>query len=182
MIKSKAKVTVDEDDSKVIISIFPNISAQQRSILFFWIILWIILGVSMFIYLPQSSGDERVFVMVYLAFWAYFLFSSVKSMIWCVYGAEFLKLEDGQLSYKRSFKGYGGVIDYDLENIKQLGLIQHKENSFAKSYSETFWNIGGERLGFEYLGKKVAFGMKLTDKDAKAISKRVARAMQQEKS
>ncbi len=177
LIKANAKVIVDDTESKLVVSILPNISPLQRSMLIGWLVLWVILGVATVLYYPNAPEQERTLLIVYLAFWLYFLYTSARGLIWNLVGAEFLKVENGELMYKRSWKDYGRAIVYDGGTIKQLGVLNLDDKSFGKSYGEAFWTIGGEKLGFEYIGRKVAFGMKLTEQDASKLSKLLAKKL-----
>jgi len=51
----------------------------------------------------------------------------------------------------------------------KLGLIDIDRTSWKWQLNDSFWVMGGERLGFEHLGKKVAFGKGLTDEEAKRV-------------
>lgn len=174
MIKSAAKVTVEETDAGDVITIYPKPAGWQIVALSLWAIIWTMAGVLAFVGgLKESSGDERLFLLVFMSFWAYFLFYAVRSIIWLRSGAEYLRLGAERLDYKRSWNGYGKVKSFDLQTIKNLGLVNYNDKPFAKSYNETFWTIGGEMIGFEYIGSKVVFGFKLTDAQAKDIVKRI---------
>ncbi len=43
-----------------------------------------------------------------------------------------------------------------MENIQRFGLLTIDETSWKWQVVDSFWTRGGERLGFEHLGKKVA--------------------------
>ena len=79
------------------------------------------------------------------------------------------------MDYKRSWGSYGSAVSYDLDTIKDLGLVNLSGKSFARSYQNAFWTVGGEQIGFEYLGKKVVIGLRLEEKDAKKVVKLIGR-------
>ena len=177
MIKSGAKVTVDETDGVTVISIFPDTQTWQRMALGIWAIGWTLSGLLAFVgALKDMEGDALTFLLVFMVFWFYFLFYALRSLVWHRTGAEYIRLADGNLDYKRSWGSYGRVKSYDLETIKELGTVNYEDKKFAKTYGDAFWTIGGEMIGFTYIGKKVAFGFKLEEGQAKDIVRRIEKA------
>ena len=64
------------------------------------------------------------------------------------------------------------AVSYDLETMKNMELVNLDEKAFAKAYQDAFWTVGGEKIVFDYIGKKVVFGLRLTEKDAKTVMSR----------
>lgn len=181
MIKTNAKVIADKLESKLLITILPNISPLFKTGLLVWVVLWFVMGIAVAFYYPSAAEDEKTLLIVYLGFWLYFLYISAKGLLWNLIGSENLMVENGELTYKRSWKGYGKVLTYDGDTIDQLGVLKLDNNSFGKIYGEAFWTVGGEKLGFEYIGNKVVFGMKVSDKDADKIAKLIGRQLKLKK-
>ena len=96
-------------------------------------------------------------------------------------GVEHIRLSNNFLDYKRAFGNYGRVISYDLENIKNLGKVNYDDKTWAKIYNDAFWTIGGETLGFEYLGKKVGLGFKMDEAQVNKLLKQLSKAVQKAK-
>ena len=65
------------------------------------------------------------------------------------------------------------AVSYDLETLKNMELVNLDEKAFAKAYQDAFWTVGGEKIVFDYIGKKVVFGLRLTEKDAKTVVKMI---------
>ncbi len=176
MIQSGAKVTVEETDAGTVIAILPDSSQWQRIALAVWIGVWAFTGIlTMVGMLKALEKDTIPFLLVFMAFWFYFLFYAVRSLIWQRAGTEYIRLSEDTLDYKRSWNAYGQVRSYDLETIKNLGTVNYDDKKFVKTYNDAFWTIGGEMIGFEYIGKKEALGFKLSDAQAKEIVKRIER-------
>ncbi|NQV53200.1 MAG: hypothetical protein HQ500_08445 [Flavobacteriales bacterium] len=174
MIQSGAKVTVEETDAGTIIAILPDSSPWQRIALSVWSGVWVFTGIlAMVGMLKELEKDTLPFLLVFMAFWFYFLFYAIRSLIWQRAGSEFLRLSEDTLDYKRTWNAYGKVRSYDFQTIKNLGTVNYDDKKFAKTYNDAFWTIGGEMIGFEYIGKKVAMGFKLSDAQAKDIVRRV---------
>ena len=73
------------------------------------------------------------------------------------------------LTIKDEILGYGRANDFFVENIQKLGPIDLDRTSWKWQLNDSFWVMGGERLGFEHLGKNIAFGKSLTDAEAKRV-------------
>ena len=97
-------------------------------------------------------------------------------------GTEFIRITAETMDYKRGWNDYGKVRSYDLETIKNLGIVNYDDKPFAKTYNEAFWTMGGEMIGLEYIGRKIAFGFKLNEKQAKNIIKMIEKAQRKVKS
>jgi hypothetical protein len=118
--------------------------------------------------LPE--GDPlRQYLLAFLAFWAYFLLMIGRATLWRLKGFELWRIKDGVLTVKDSLFGYGRAHDYFVDNISRLGLLQIERSSWKYQWNESDWVIGGERLGFEHLGKKVVFGKGLTEEEARKL-------------
>jgi hypothetical protein len=182
MIKSRSKVSVEQIDETTLITISPKIEQWQVASLGIWIVVWLFCG--MFVLLSFLKGvpqEQQIFYLVFMGFWAYFLFYATRSFIWNRMGAEHIRLSNNFLDYKRAYGNYGRVISYDLENIKNLGKVNYEDKTWAKIYNDAFWTIGGETLGFEYLGKKVGLGFKMEESQVKKLLKQISIASQKAK-
>lgn len=170
MIDSGAKITAEDTDHGKVIAIYPELKPWQRVALILWLILWAMSGLlAMASMLKVAQADQWVYFLVFMSLWAYFLFYGVRSMIWHLYGVEYIRIGKEFIDYKRSWGSFGRAVNYDLQNIKSLGLVNLGERSFAKSYQDAFWTVGGEKIGFEYLGKKVVIGLRLDESQAKQL-------------
>ncbi|MDA7835921.1 hypothetical protein N9A49_00790 [Salibacteraceae bacterium] len=177
MINSGAKVTLEETEEGTVISILPETKPWQTFVLGAWAVVWLFCGA--FVMLggyKELEGDGRIFILVFLAFWAYFLFYAARSLVWNNVGTEFIRITAESMDYKRSWNDYGKVRSYDLSTIKNLGMVNYDDKPFAKTYNAAFWTMGGEMIGFEYIGRKIAFGFKLEEKETKKIIKLIEKA------
>ncbi|MEZ4722766.1 MAG: hypothetical protein R2813_12905 [Flavobacteriales bacterium] len=182
MIQSAAKISVDETEHGTIISISPILSPWQKTALMIWLVVWVVSGMLAFVgMLKEGSGEQLIYLLVFMVLWGYFLYYAVRSVIWYRTGQEFLRIGDEMFDYKRSWAGYGRAVSYSLTNVKQLGTVNLDSKTFAKTYQDAFWTVGGEKIGFEYLGKKIIFGLRLSDKDSKEIIRRITKAMNEAK-
>jgi hypothetical protein len=55
------------------------------------------------------------------------------------------------------------------------------ERSWKWQLDQSGWMIGGERLGFEHLGRKIIFGKGLSDEEARQLVPLLKHALSQER-
>jgi hypothetical protein len=169
-IGKRISIKKSEKENSVIIISF---SEKTKNILLFsWLFIWTVSG---FVVLSQyfmiSDKDSRVMLMVWLAFWAYFEYKSFKALMWRKYGVEKIKLRENKFFYKKEIAGKGKINSYEFDFIKDLRILELKENSFADNMNNAYWAIGGERLAFDYYGKEIKFGLQLNDEEAATLLK-----------
>lgn len=164
--------TISKQNNETIIKVSGTLPEKwMEHALLAWVIVWSTLGSIVFYYWVNGNftSDQKAFFMVYLAFWGFFEYRSVYSLLYKKFGYELLKLKDGHLYYTKNFLGLGKAHRYDLKNVSELGIIEHSRRSFAGAYNKSFWIVGNERVGFNHISKKVALAMQVTDKEAKEI-------------
>jgi hypothetical protein len=177
VIESIARVDIDERPEGTVIAIRPALKPWQRVALYTWLVLWVLSGTLAFAGMTGMQNDaQRVYAIVFLAFWAYFLFLVGRTAWWYQRGTEYLRITSDAFDYKRSWAGYGRAQHFDLGTMREVGLINHDSNLFAKTYAQAFWSIGSERIGFEYIGRKVVFGLRLSDKQSSDILRSLTKA------
>lgn len=140
--------------------------------LFSWLFLWTLSG---FIVLSQyfilSDPDSKTAIIVWMGFWAYFEYKIVNAYLWRRSGKEKIKISGNKLFYKRDVSGRGKIKVFETDFIKDLRVIEHKENSFLENLNKSYWVIAGEKLAFDYYGKEIKFGLQLEEADAKSLLK-----------
>ena len=164
------RVSVDRRDGVTSTVISPRLSRGNEALLLAWVLAWTCCGAYVIYALfRMPSGQERSFTLAFMAFWTYFEVRMVRVLLWRTKGFEKWRLKDGTLTIKDEILGYGRANDYFVENIRKLGLIDMDRTSWKWQLNDSFWVMGGERLGFEHLGKKIVFGKGLTDAEAKQV-------------
>ncbi|MFM7725657.1 MAG: hypothetical protein ACKO7B_03065, partial [Flavobacteriales bacterium] len=58
---------------------------------------------------------------------------------------------------------------FQHHNIFKLGLIKRDATSFLAFLDDSFWIIGGERVGFSYSGRRIQLGKQLALRDAELL-------------
>ena len=174
MIDSEAKISVDKTDEGHVIVIYPQLKSWQTIALRIWVAVWSVTGLlGIMGMIKESSGNQWAYFIIFIMLWGYFLYYAIRSIVWHQSGKEYVRITAETLDYKRSWGTYGKAVSYDLETIKKMELVNLDDKAFAKAYQDAFWTVGGEKIVFDYIGKKVVFGLRLTEKDAKTVMKMI---------
>ncbi|HQW87374.1 MAG TPA: hypothetical protein PLH93_09325 [Flavobacteriales bacterium] len=161
------RVSVNREADRTTVVISARLSRGREALLVAWTLAWLVCGVVLLVEaVRQPRGDLRQYLFVFLAFWTYFLVRVGRSALWRLKGFELWRVKDGVLTIKDSILGYGKATDHALENVQDLDLLERDERSWKWHLNESFWVMGGERLQFSSMGRKVAFGKGLTDAEA----------------
>lgn len=177
------RVSMDRKDGRTSVVISARQPKAKETVLVTWTVAWLLCG-SYIAYarteLPQ--GDPvRQYLLVFLAFWAYFMLKIGKATLWRLKGFELWRIKDGTITIKDSLFGYGKATSYFVDNIQKLGLIDIEPSSWKHQWNTSIWVIGGERLGFEHLGKKIVFGKGLSEDEARKLVPILRRALKEER-
>ena len=166
------KIEFSTEGKRISVEIFGRSTRWKESLLFGWAVAWTICGLYILAFLfGPISTEERFFLMAYLAFWAYFEYKVVYAWLWRKFGKEVLYTSDGNLFIKNDLFGKGEEKKYFLENIQNLGIINHDKSSFSWAFGNSFWVVGGEMIGFDYMGQKIVIAKQIEDADAEQLSK-----------
>ncbi len=169
------RVSILEKDEVFSLVVLPTTDKKKLGLLFLWLFAWSICGVIVFVnFFKLDNKDARLFIIIYLSFWAYFEYKILRTFIWKKWGKEKLWIKKGILHYQREVSGKGKINEYNLELVNNLSVIE-LNNSFADSFNQSFWVKGGERLEFQHQSKMIRFGLQLEEKEAQTILKELKR-------
>ena len=153
------------------IRINQNIQRHQQIALEMWMAAWLVIGLAFFWSLLQSSGDERMFFTISIAFWSFFAFRIGKVIIWRRKGQEIIRIQAHQMSLKNSFGTSGKQKSFGLEDLQKMEVIRRKPDSFVSNLDQSFWIMGGDTLQFSHRSKTFVLGKQLNEKDAHTLAK-----------
>ena len=166
------RISIKRSENELSIVILSLINKVKNRFLFLWFILWSISGLIVLSqYFIMPDPNTKTAIIVWMGFWAYFEYKIFHAYLWRKSGKEKIKINDKKLLYKRDVLGRGKIKMYDIDIIKNLRLIEPKEDSFIENLNNSYWVIGGEKLAFDYYGREIKFGLQLDETDAKALLK-----------
>jgi hypothetical protein len=146
--------------------ILGKIERWKEALLGAWLLLWIICGAIVINrYFEASERETRMILVIFLAFWAYYLWRVGKTFLFRLGGNELIRIEGNEMTLKRSIYTFGKAKTYYLDNIGSIENIQLSKTSFAYTFENAWWVMGGEKLSFDHQGRVVKFAMQLNDAD-----------------
>lgn len=177
------RVSVDRKDGRTSVVISARYPRSKEAVLVAWTIAWMLCGAYVINARTElAEGDPlRQYLLVFLAFWLYFMLKVGRATLWRLKGFEVWRIKDGALTIKDSLFGYGKATTYFVDNIQKFGAIDIDPSSWKFQWDTSIWVIGGERLVFEHLGKKVVFGKGLNEEEAKKLIVVLKNALKQER-
>ena len=177
------RVSIEQGERRLSVVISARPSTRKQVLLITWVLAWIVCGALILIERGRVPvGDPlRQYLLAFLAFWLYFMVQTGRAALWRLKGYEVWRVKDGRLSIKDSTFGLGRATEYFGENIKGLGLLKVDRTAWKWQWNESLWVIGGERLGFEHMGRKVVFGKNLSDEEARGLVPLLKHALKSER-
>lgn len=150
--------------------ILPTDDKKKVTLMFLWLLAWSVSGVIVIAnYFTLQQESAKLFIIIWLAFWAYFEFKIVRVYMWKRFGKEKLWIKNGTIFYQQDINGKGKIKEFDVNLVSDFDLIALTKGSIADTFSQTFWVKGGERIEFTCQSKVIKFGMQLDDEDANKI-------------
>jgi hypothetical protein len=177
------RVSIDRKDGRTSVVISARLPKGKEAMMVAWFLAWTFCGAYIIYARTQLAPADplRPYLLAFLAFWAYFELRIGRAVLWRLKGFELWRIKNGTLTIKDSIFGYGKANDYFVDNIKKLGLLVIDERGWKWQLNQSFWVVGGERLGFEHLNKKVTFGKGLTEEEARSLVPMLKHALLQER-
>jgi len=168
------RISILKEKNLLSIVILSTTSRNKLRLLFLWLMAWTVCGLIVFInYFKVEDADSKLFIIVYLSFWAYFEVNILRTFIWKRSGKEKLWIRNGILHYQREVNKKGKIKEFNLDLVSPLHLIELKSTRLSDTINQSFWIKGGERLEFSAQSKVIRLGMQITDDEAKNILKEV---------
>ena len=173
LIGDRVSYKVHEDYSTIVIS--TNIDKWKETILLTWLLGWTIYGSVFFYFLfaGDLTREEKLMLLVMCVFWLFFEIRIGKTYLWRKSGMEFIRIDKDLMTIKKSIKGFGKAIPYQLGRIKNVQGLEVNPKGFSKAMNDSFWVIGQGTVRFFYNEKEVRFGSQLGTKDAEKLARAV---------
>lgn len=183
------RISYVDKDNKTTFIILPENAGWQKSLLGAWFCMWTVIGVVMiwawtsgyaFRFKTESRQQLQLIIIIFMVFWLYYFLRVGRSFFWLLYGKEMIKVDKISLLIKNSTRGYGKAKEYYLENIDRIRVSIPRANSIQSVWESSSWVRGGERLEFDYRGKTVRFGRKLSEQEAKLLFQVLTRRVEEQ--
>jgi hypothetical protein len=176
------RVSIEQQGSGTSFVISARLPTRQLWMLLGWLAVWTLCGAAFLCEAAiNRSADMHWPLLVMLAFWAYFELRTLRVVLWRTKGFELWRVLEGELIIKNSLYRFGKANRYFVANIQRLGMLNMDKSSWKWQMSDSFWTRGAEQLGFEYQGRKVAFGRGLTEAEARNLLPILARELKRER-
>jgi hypothetical protein len=169
-IGKKISIVRKPDEISIVISASEKKSAANA--LFFWMICWLACGPLLcFLLWNNPEKQVKVFILVFGAFWLYYLVRVYYAFMWKRYGREVIKLREGKIFIKKDIRKKGKVHVYEGAFVKNLRKRDVNANSIGAALSSADWLALKETLAFDHYGKEIRFGYELKNEDAQELLK-----------
>ena len=177
------RISTEDHPGYTTIIIFPKIQRWKEWLLTLWVVGFTFIGSVMIyilaggVYSLEVVGDnvedvrdqQLVYAIVFLGFWAYFEYKTVKALFWYKFGKELIRIDTEALTIKRSTFGYGKAHRYFFENIKEFHQEKPDNTSMGHFFENAYWSLGTDSLLFKYFGKARGFGRRLDEKEGRLL-------------
>lgn len=163
------RISIDETNSFSIV-ILGKVERWKESLLLFWVLAWTFCGI---VFLSYFFGEGPFYhslpILIMIMFWLYFEVRIVKVFFWRRNGFEQIQFNSDELSIKNKLFGKGKESRYAVNDIESIQAIPYSPKNFFAFMDDSFWVIGGDRVYFDYFGKKVVFGKQLEETEVKKL-------------
>jgi hypothetical protein len=163
------------------VRITQKIASWKEILLGLWLLLWAGCGLVFVIEAMKIEGAQRWLFVVIIAFWAFFFFRIGKVFMWRRIGVEVLRFAEGKLSITNRFGSVGKPQFFSLDNVNALNEIKLDNTSFFQFMDNSFWIIGGDRLGFSHMSKQYQFGKQISEMEVRALKPMLNKALREYK-
>ncbi len=174
------RISFHRHDEYTTILISTKVEKWKESLLYGWLMLWVLVGIAISYVLVsgkylnevtkiEEKNQLQLFLVIFLVFWAYYLYKIIRVYVWRKKGVEYFKLDKDVLIVKKAFGKIGKAHSYQYANMSPVKILEQKANSYSVVMQGAFWDIGNERLSFEYQGKSVIFGIQLDPEESKKL-------------
>lgn len=163
------RIQVNNTKESLEITISGKIPSNQFIMLTAWLIAWTIAGIYVISQAFSFAGDQLIYMVVWLGFWAYFEYRIGSAWLWRKFGREvfLIKENETQLRFEVSYGGKANA--FKTEDLRNFKNLEKDKSAFVKSFFSSFWVVGGETIGFYHKGKLHSFGRQISAIDADKI-------------
>lgn len=177
------RISVEDNNEVTTIVIRPIRIWWKEILLTLWVLSFSFVGLFM-IYLlftgfaglryetPPTQDEidnQYIYTVVFIGFWAYFEYKTLKSLLWYRFGKELIRIDRDTFTLKRSILSYGRANKYFFENMKKFHQRKDEKTGFNHYFENAYWAMGTDSLVFEHHGKTKSFGRRLDEKTGRLL-------------
>lgn len=166
--KANKRIEIERNEERTEITIKAYFDDVKQKLFLIWIILWTLCGLFIFSqFFLNYTQKEKVFFIVWMAFWVYFEFKAVQTYRWRKWGEERIEINKKEITITRNIANKGIPAAFKLSGCKNFRLYKKEEKGiFTEIMSSSYWVIGGETIAFDYYGSPVPLAMNISEADA----------------
>ena len=177
------RISVEDVNHATTIVIRPKRTWWKEILLTFWVIGFTFVGLTMLYLLltsfnglnyngQPSESDikaQMIYAIVFLGFWAYFEYKTVKALLWYRFGKELVRIDADGFVLKKSILSYGKAARFFFENMKNFQQRKDEDTSFATFFENAYWSLGTDALVFDHQGKTKSLGRRVDEKTGRLL-------------
>lgn len=135
-----------------------------------WLAAWLFCGVVVIYELMHTEQREmKLFLVVFLVFWAYFMWKISRVWRYRKGGYEALDIGPDKVTLTRKTGGAPKSTVFSVDEIGAPEKVPISEKSFTYIYENQWWVLGGERIGIKTDRRYIRFGMQLDARETAEV-------------
>ena len=168
------RISVKESSEEFEITISGKIPQNQFVVLSAWLVLWTVAGLYVItqLFAPQPN-EIRIFIFVWLIFWAYFEYKVTTAWLWRKNGREIFRIQNDKAELRFELARGGKSNEFNSSEIVKISNLEPQKGVFIKNYFSSYWVVGGESISMEYQGKLYLFGRQISQQDAELLIRKI---------
>jgi hypothetical protein len=172
------RIEISREKNKISITIHQKIERWQEAVLLGWFAAWTYCGI-IFTYALITAGDSSIRWVygICVAVWLYFFIRIGLVILWRMGGKEIITIHPTAIHIKNAFWKRGKEQVFSMNNVFKFGVLKKSPTSFFAFLDDSFWVLGGERVGFSYSGRRIQFGKQVSEQEAGRIASVVQTAL-----
>jgi hypothetical protein len=164
------RISVVKNDAGTSIVISSIVNRKKSRTVLGILLLWFFGGIVMIWNFTSIQEDNtKIIVIIWLAFWLYFLYVLFRLYRWKQYGHEVIKIAKSVLKYKKDVKGRGWVHDFELSKIRKLRSSDTENPNWLRNIGGDFWNTDCDSVRFDYEDREVSIGFQLEKSERRKL-------------
>lgn len=168
VLSDRVSVVRNEGGTSIVISSFAD--RKKSRLVGALLLMWIVGGVIMFWSFPSIKEEKtKIVVIIWAAFWLYFLYVMVRLYRWKKYGHEVIKITGDLMKYKKDVKGRGWVYDFNLGQVEKLRISETENPTWVKNLGGDFWNTDCDSIRFNYEEREISLGYQLSKEERQKL-------------